>query len=582
MADKSGLMLKCAAAALFCLAGGSFSFPSMAAPEPVDGGTKAPRLIVITDIGTEPDDMESMIRLLTYSNELEIEALIASTSNHLRDKIYPFLIEERIDAYGDVLPNLRVHDPRYPDAATLRASIAAHRPIYGMEGVGDGLDTDASRRIIAAVDKADPRPVWVSIWGGAAPLAQALHSVRGTRSPEEVARFVAKLRVYSISDQDDAGPWIRKIFPDLFWIASIHAPTQYELAAWTGISADVPGANAAVVSRTWLSENVRKKGPLGAAYPVPMFIMEGDTPSFLYLIPNGLGVPEHPDWGSWGGRYGRLSADVGLWTDIQDTVSGTDGETVHSNKVTVSRWREAFQNDFAARMAWSVTSRFGDANHPPEPFLDGTGGTAPLRMRMCPGGSMDLSAAGSSDPDGDTLSYDWSIYREVTGNWYPPSSLSRSTGQKTTFTVPEWKQLASLPLRPSYDFHVILSVTDDGAPALTRYRRAVVTVPTGSSDCPAIRQTEETAPIVPGSTIRTVSDYEASGFSTDASALGDLVTNPATRAVLDQFVPGLAAQIERSPQAQGMTLSAVSHFDPRVTPEVLKAIDARFAQIPEK
>ena len=38
---------------------------------------------------------------------------------------------------------------------------------------------------------------------------------------------------------------------------------------------------------------------------IPMFLSatEGDTPSWLGLIPNGMNDYEHPNWGGWGGRY---------------------------------------------------------------------------------------------------------------------------------------------------------------------------------------------------------------------------------------------------------------------------------------
>ena len=41
-----------------------------------------PRLVVLTDIAPgdlEPDDMESMVRLLAYADQYEIEALITTT-----------------------------------------------------------------------------------------------------------------------------------------------------------------------------------------------------------------------------------------------------------------------------------------------------------------------------------------------------------------------------------------------------------------------------------------------------------------------------------------------------------------------
>ena len=172
------------------------------------------------------------------------------------------------------MANLRVHDPRYPDAGQLLSRVAAHLPLYGLEGVGKGKDSEASRRIIAAVDSTDPRPVWLSIWGGASPLAQALWTVRETRSPEEVAAFVARLRVYSISDHDEAGVWMRTTFPKLFWVSNMHAKTQYNLSTWVGISAPRPVADQAIVSSGWLDRNIRTHGPLGAAYPAPIYIME--------------------------------------------------------------------------------------------------------------------------------------------------------------------------------------------------------------------------------------------------------------------------------------------------------------------
>src|SRR5262245_38849985 len=300
------------------------------------GSGDKPRVIVLTDIGNEPDDSESMVRFLLYSNELDVEGLVATTSTWLRTSVNPQMIEERVRAYGQVLRNLKAHARGYPEMERLLPLIRAGRAEYGMSGIGAGKDTDASRLIVAAVDRADPRPLWVTAWGGTADLAQALWSVRATRSADEVARFVAKLRVYSISDQDDAASWIRANFPSLFWIVSVHTFGQYRLASWMGISASIAGADSAVVSREWLETNIRK-GALGALYPLPQYIMEGDTPSFLYLIPTGLGSPEHPDWGSWGGRYGMVGPNLGLWSDTLDRVKGIDGEEYTTNQATV--WR---------------------------------------------------------------------------------------------------------------------------------------------------------------------------------------------------------------------------------------------------
>lgn len=445
----------------------------------------ADRVIVLSDIGNEPDDSESMVRFLLYTNELDVEGLIATTSTWQRSVVHPEMIEERVRAYGRVLENLKKHASGYPEMSALLALIKAGRPEYGMSGVGSGKETDASRAIIAAVDRDDARPVWITVWGGAADLAQALWSVRATRSADDVAKFVAKLRVYSISDQDDAGSWVRANFPSLFWIASTHAFSQYALATWIGVSAQLPGADSSMVSKQWLGDNIRK-GPLGALYPLPMYIMEGDTPSFLYLIPNGLGSSEHPDWGSWGGRYGRIGPYLGLWSDAVDSTKGVDDKMYTGNQVTVWRWRSEFQNDFAARIAWSTTAAFGEVNHPPEVVLNGQKGRAPVEITVCANTSIKLTAAGTRDPDsGNTLSYRWWQYREAENPLNPQALvINGATSSEATVVAPATvKPAPNVALPAEARYHIILSVTDDGKPPLTRYRRAILTVPTKAPGC---------------------------------------------------------------------------------------------------
>ncbi len=246
-------------------------------------------------------------------------------------------------------------------------------------------------------------------------------------------KFVSKLRVYTISDQDDSGPWLRKTFPALFYIASpgMHAGGAYHHATWTGISGDrfhgrFDGADFSLVDNPWLDEHIRSKGPLGAQHPHTTFMMEGDTPSFLYLVPNGLGDPEHPDWGSWGGRYELYTPRMRkwfyepetrpFWADAEDEVLGVDGNWHTSNKATIWRWRAAYQNDFAARMDWTIKP-FAEANHPPVARLKHSN-----QLTAKSGDRIDLSAEGSSDPDGHALAYEWFYYGE-------PGTLLLSSGR---------------------------------------------------------------------------------------------------------------------------------------------------------
>src|SRR5688500_3627513 len=180
-------------------------------PEP----PQRPRILVLTDISNEPDDEESLVRFLVYANEYDVEGLVATTSTWLKDKTREDLIRRQLAAYGEVRANLLKHAPGFPEVEHLLAVTKTGQPGYGMAVVGPGKSTPGSQRIIEAVDRLDERPLWVSVWGGANTLAQALTDLRASRPPDDVRRAVAKLRVYSISDQDDAGAWIRREFPDL-------------------------------------------------------------------------------------------------------------------------------------------------------------------------------------------------------------------------------------------------------------------------------------------------------------------------------------------------------------------------------
>ena len=443
------------------------------------------RVIVLTDIENEPDDAMSMVRFLTYSNQWDVEGLVATTSVHQRDKVAPWRIREIVEAYGKVRDNLVKHEPGYPTAASLLSVLREGRPAFGMAAVGNGMDSPGSDAIISTVDRDDPRPVWVLVWGGPNCLAQALWRVRETRPPDALEKFVAKLRVYTISDQDDSGPWLRKTFPNLFYIASpgFNAGGAYHYATWSGISGDkfhgrFVGADFSIVDNPWLDEHIRSKGPLGAQHPQTKFLMEGDTPSFLHLVDNGLGDPEHPDWGSWGGRYELYTPRTRkwfyepetrpFWSDTEDEVFGVDGNWHTSNKATIWRWRSAYQNDFAARMDWTIRP-YAEANHPPAAKLD-----HPNRLTVKSGERLNLSAEGTADPDGDTLTYEWFHYRE-------PGSLNASASRHPgAITIDDADKAHASFIAPHVTkpetIHVILAVTDQGTPPLTRYQRMVVTV----------------------------------------------------------------------------------------------------------
>lgn len=448
-----------------------------------------PRIFVLTDIENEPDDAMSMVRFLVYANQFDIEGLAATTSIHQQNKVATWRIKEIVEAYGKVRNNLEKHENGFPLIEELNSTITQGLPEYGMKAVGEGKSSPASIKLIDAVDKNDKRPLWVTAWGGPNVLAQALWEVRRNRSDEELKKFVSKIRVYTISDQDDSGPWIRKEFPELFYIVSpgFNDGGAYHYATWSGISGDnfharCTGANFSLVSNEWLDKNVRRKGPLGKEYPLWEYLMEGDTPSFLNLINNGLSYPEHPEWGGWGGRYELYTPRMQkwhlypesrpIWTDAEDEVLGFDNYWHEGNHETIWRWREAYQNDFEARMDWTIKP-FEKVNHPPVVKIDNE-----IYKSAQKGDRIELSALACADPDGDALSYLWFCYKEA--GTFPvsnarsgqPISINNFDQKEAWFNVPTKRVMP--PGKGT--IHIILAVTDHGSPRLTRYQRVIITV----------------------------------------------------------------------------------------------------------
>jgi hypothetical protein len=194
--------------------------------------------------------------------------------------------------------------------------------------------------------------------------------------------------------------------------------------------------------------------------------MEGDTPSFLNLIANGLASEADPRYGGWGGRY-ELRQSYGetrpIFTNSRDTVTAKDGRLYTSNQATVWRWREAYQHDFAARMDWCVKPP-PEANHNPVAVVNGSDGKDPVLLEARAGETVRLSAKGSSDPDGDRIAYRWFQYGEA-GTSPARFEIQGAATAEAAFSVD----------KPG-TAHVILELRDDGDPGLYAYRRVIVTV----------------------------------------------------------------------------------------------------------
>jgi hypothetical protein len=291
---------------------------------------------------SDPDDIQSMVRFLLYVNDLDVEGLIASSAT-LNGLARKKSILEVLDLYDKVDENLRLHDPRYPTADKLRSITWEGRSGcwgkgWGQIG-GEGRDSEASDEIIKVVDKPDPRPVWVCVWGGPREVGQAIWKVQKSRSPAELEKFLSKLRIFLIANQDGSADWMKQNFPNLFIISS--GKTYF---GFFGGGSD-PDRNV-----EWVNKHLRENhGPLGAIYPTRASavsgVQEGDSPSFMYLVSAAFGMndPEDPTQPSWGGEYKR-DGSSNHWGD------GPGGSSI-------SKWKSDFQADFAKRADWMVAPK---------------------------------------------------------------------------------------------------------------------------------------------------------------------------------------------------------------------------------
>ena len=291
-------------------------------------------------------------------------------------------------------------------------------------------------------------------------MAQALWKVRATRTVDQVKEFVSKLRIHFIYDQDSTGPWIRDEFPDLYCIFRHH-----------GIRGMYRGGDTTLVRTHWVRTNIRNHGALGNLYVEyhggdiwagklgrVKGIKEGDTPSILFLLSNGLNSPQNPGWGNWGGRFKTDSLRRNLWVEAVDNVANYESD-MGPRMAALYRWRPAWQADFASRLDWCVKG-YDEANHAPRVENQKS------NMVARSGEQVKLSVK-AFDPDKDDLRYNWYFYPEE-GSYHGVLPNLSTKSNTATFTAPKVDSEQRL--------HVIVEVSDNGVPVLTSYYRFIVSV----------------------------------------------------------------------------------------------------------
>jgi len=473
------------------------------------------RLIVMADMGNEPDEEQQMVHLLMYANRVDLEGLIACSGKFLhadrtdgRVLVHPELFHKLVDGYAQVVDNLEKHETGWPTADYLRSIIKAGAAGYGIEAVEPGRSNEASKLIEAAILKEDPRKLYIVGNAGTNTLAQALVDLDETRSREEMDRLCRRIIVFENGAQDNSGAWIVRRYPEIAWHRSNHQTYAYggpgDGDAIQGPYTWEPYGRSATGQHEWAKEHIMANhGALGECFPPRLmrrlhFIEGGGTIPWMGLVNHGLADPEHLCWGGWSGRFSNtrhkniysrhndIRPDEEKYGDFfmfeADSEEETWTDPVHrdtfsNHYVPVWRFRRAMFNDFRARMDWCVKD-YDQANHHPRAVLNGDNSDAILRLSAKPGGTITFVAAGSSDPDNDALRYFWWIYPEAGRRPYSKAlSIEDDTADKVSLTIPA--DAAGTEL------HVILEVWDKNEILpVVDYRRAVIDVGTAATVSP--------------------------------------------------------------------------------------------------
>lgn len=476
-----------------------------------------PRVIVTCD--PELDDHNSLIRYLLFSTDFDTEGLIYASSQfhwkgdgkgttqyipgreysrpgrdlgpqtHWRWAEGERFIDEDVEAYEKVYPNLVKHNRDYPTPEHLKSIIREGNVWFEGEMEHDTPGSDLIKQIL--LDD-DPRPVFIQVWGGPSTASRALKSIQeeyeGTPQWKEIKAKVSAKAKFCLSGEQDATyrEYVRKEWPE---VESIILNAGVIALGYGAKRSVADPADTLYFSPVWTQEMIKSKGVLGDMYRVwgdgkqmapgdftdyfgmkgysageliemgywvwspPMpegnFISEGDTPMYLNLIGNGLRAWENQDWGGWAGRRREM-------TEQERSAGFTAPYAMRGTRdAVIPDFVPAVQNAFAARMAWSVTSEYAASNH--EPMVKG-----PLSLSGKPGQTLKLKVS-ASDPDGDALSCSWARWK-VSGSYQGDVELSEDS-----LTIPA-------DAVPGDTIHLVYTAVDDGSPSLTTYLRTVVCV----------------------------------------------------------------------------------------------------------
>lgn len=496
-----------------CLLAWTFALAITACSSDTSHQVEKPRVIITCD--PELDDLNSLIRLVLYAPDMQLEGLVYASSQfhwkgdgkgtkwfvdgreYTRNGLNygPMeswrwnpnerFIDDVVDAYETCYPNLKVHAD-YPTPEYMRSIVR-----WGnVEFDGDfSKDSPGSDLIKEKILDDVPGKLFITAWGGCSTIARALKSIQdeyeGKAEWEALKEKIQqKVHLCMSGDQDDTyAKYIKPNWPEIgvLNIRGGTVPLAY------GAQNRVSDADKVFYSAEWLADNICSRGPLGSMYRIwgdgkqmvkddimDYFGLSGYTVDELRQMGYVVWMPPQPKgvFLAEGDTFTYLNLlGNGLRAFQDDSYGGwggrkqpnTEGQTstfvLGAADPVMPDFVAAAQNDFAERMHWSVTAKFEDANHHPVV-------KAPLSLTGKPGETLKIKAE-VSDPDDDELTINWWQFK--VGSYSGNVSVANPEAASTDFSIPA-------DAKAGDTIHLILEATDHGTPALTRYHRLIVSI----------------------------------------------------------------------------------------------------------
>ena len=399
--------------------------------------TQRPRCIITQD--AEVDDMNSLIHVLLYSNEVDIQGIVQSSSKFhwkgvagQKEEKYtkPYRwpgtewMQKYLNAYQKVYPNLKKHDKSYPAPAYLKS--------------------------VTKVGNIGYKGEWPEIkFMSCSQMSSYAYMWRTQPEDSSKKTLYADFMLKNL---------IRK-----------HGALLDNYVTWgdgTYLDGEEPGSqfgtNEDLLDSLdwWGGFNPVQK------YQRYDFLSEGDSPTFFMLFDTGLRTLEDITNGGFSGRYARADKknskgqEVNYWSPVADAYVKEDRSTM---KVE-SSWKyiDDIQNDFAARADWCIVNDYAKANHAPKVSV--TEGTD---IKASAGETLKLHAI-ATDSDDDYVTVSWSEYTDASTT-ETALTLKGAASDTISFKIPE-------DAKAGQKIHLIVQAQDDGEHTLTHYQQVIITI----------------------------------------------------------------------------------------------------------